>query len=177
VQPAPPPSKPAELVREPAVQIVRASPAPVWRRLGAWLVDGLAVGALVAVYVVVAQSMMKHPPPPTLSTDLDWLVNRGTAYRGLLLDAAVLGAALVLVYGSVLHALRGQTLGKMLFGIRLVDRGGGPPALWVCVLRGLISLISLAALGLGFLLVPFARRRRALHDLLSATCVVRLLGP
>jgi uncharacterized RDD family membrane protein YckC len=118
---------------------------------------------------------MHHPPPPTSETGLDWLVNRVDAYQGTLRWGLALCATVAFVYSSICHALGGKTLGKLLFGVKLVDRTGKPPSLGLCVLRSALALVSGAALMLGFLLACFDRRRQALHDKLTATFVVKPL--
>jgi len=73
-------------------------------------------------------------------------------------------------------ALRGQTLGKMLLRIQVVDAGGNVPpwprAVARELLRGVISL-ALFPLGLLYLWVALDTRKRGLHDYLGGSYVVR----
>ncbi|MBS2026831.1 MAG: RDD family protein [Deltaproteobacteria bacterium] len=155
---------------------VRASPASLWRRVGAWLVDLAVLSPFGLAYAKGAQVLMKHPPPPTQNTGLDYLVNRVDAYHGLIGPTLALAGVVLLVYSALFHGMGGRTPGKRLFGIRLVDGTGRPPSLARSLIRAILSLVSLGALGLGYLLALFTRRRRALHDALSGTYVVRLLA-
>lgn len=155
------------------VEVIRASPAPIGVRVGAWLVDGVVLALFGLAYLKVAQMLMVHPPAPTAETGLDWFVNRVDAYGVVLRYGAGLCAALAFVYSSLFHALGGRTLGKRLFGVQLVDATGRAPSLGRCALRSLLSLASAAFLFLGFFLALFDRRRQALHDKLSGTWVVR----
>jgi uncharacterized RDD family membrane protein YckC len=170
-EPAPEPPR----ARPEAAEVIRASPAGILRRGLAWLVDAALVALVIAAYLKVAQGLMHHPPAPTNTTGLDFLVNRIDAYQGIIKYGLMLGAVVILVYSSLFHALGGRTPGKRLAGIRLVDGTGRPPALWVCLMRAGFSLVSAGALTLGFALALFTRRRRALHDALSGTYVVRVL--
>jgi uncharacterized RDD family membrane protein YckC len=102
-------------------------------------------------------------------------MNRVDAYAGVLKYGLGLCAALAFVYSALFHALGGMTPGKRLFGVKLVDRTGKPPALGLCALRSALSLVSGGLLFLGFLLALFDRRRQALHDKLTATYVVKPL--
>lgn len=78
-----------------------------------------------------------------------------------------------LAYSVVLHAVAGQTIGKLLVGIRVltVDGGRVPPS--TALLRYLACYVSLAVVGLGFVMAGLRVDRRALHDLLAGTRVER----
>lgn len=84
-----------------------------------------------------------------------------------------------LVHGVWLHR-NGQTIGKRLLHIRVVDVAGNKPNLWT--LWGIRHLAVLAALELPYIalvlwladaLAIFGPRRRCLHDYLAGTWVVR----
>ena len=78
-------------------------------------------------------------------------------------------------YTSVLHALFGQTVGKMVAGVRVVvAEDGGPPSFGASLLRYVAYFASGAPLGLGYLMAAFRHDKRALHDLIAATRVERL---
>lgn len=67
----------------------------------------------------------------------------------------------------------GQTIGKMLTGLRLVNKNGTNPGFGAIVMRHLIGYpITLATGMLGFLIVMFNQKGRALHDYLAGTYVV-----
>ena len=80
------------------------------------------------------------------------------------------GGYLVLFTATV-----GQTIGKMAFGLRVVDSGddaGRLPGVGQAALRALASVLSVAPLGLGYLPAVVGRDRRAFHDRLADTRVV-----
>jgi len=74
-------------------------------------------------------------------------------------------------YFVFLHWARGQTLGKMLFRIRVVRLDGSPLPFGISVLRHLGSWLSAAILGIGYLPAAFRADKRALHDLIAGTRV------
>lgn len=74
-------------------------------------------------------------------------------------------------YFVFLHWARGQTLGKMLFRIRVVMVDGSPLPFGRSVLRHLGSWLSAAILGIGYLFVAFRADKRGLHDLIAGTRV------
>lgn len=75
---------------------------------------------------------------------------------------------------AFLNAGGRRSPGKVLFGLALVDRELQPVSLPRSLLR---TTVNSLLLGLCFLLVPFARGRGGLHDLVAGTRVVRLRPP
>lgn len=77
-------------------------------------------------------------------------------------------------YTTVLHALGGQTVGKMLAGVRVVGDDGEPPTIGVALLRYFAYFVSLATLVGGYAMAGLRRDKRALHDLIAGTRVERI---
>lgn len=92
-----------------------------------------------------------------------------------------LGAFLLLLAGGYLISFTvasGQTIGKMALGIRVVpiperDAGNARVTFGSAVLRAAACLISILTAGLGYIPALFSQDRRALHDRLADTRVVR----
>jgi uncharacterized RDD family membrane protein YckC len=77
-------------------------------------------------------------------------------------------------YTTVLHAgVGGQTLGKMLVGVSVVDVDGSALSGGAALLRFVGYFASLGTVGLGFVMAGLRRDKRALHDLLAGSRVVR----
>lgn len=77
-------------------------------------------------------------------------------------------------YTTVLHALAGQTVGKLLAGVRVVGDDGEPPTIGVALLRYFAYFASLATLFGGYAMAGLRRDKRALHDLIAGTRVERV---
>lgn len=74
----------------------------------------------------------------------------------------------------LLPLLRGQTFGKMLTGITILNLDGSEVGLSGLVRRNVFGyLMTAATLGFGFLSSAFSSKGRALHDLIGGTVVVR----
>ena len=77
-------------------------------------------------------------------------------------------------YTTLLHALGGQTIGKVIVGVRVVVADGEPPPLGTALLRYLAYFASAGIFTLGFVMAGLRRDKRALHDLIAGTRVERL---
>jgi uncharacterized RDD family membrane protein YckC len=85
-------------------------------------------------------------------------------------------AFLLLLNGGYLVAFtaaNGQTIGKMLTNIRVVGRDGGRVDVAGAVIRATGVLLSLIPLGLPYVAVFASSHRRALHDRLAGTRVIK----
>ena len=104
-----------------------------------------------------------------------------TFAQALTLPLAPLLAFLGMLNGGYLAAFvaaSGQTIGKMAVGTRVVSADPGPHfgarvSFEQAVLRAAASVISALPFGLGFLPALFGGERRALHDRLADTRVVK----
>jgi resuscitation-promoting factor RpfA len=83
-------------------------------------------------------------------------------------------AALGLIYAGYFTGTTGQTLGKLAFGLRVVDPAGRPPAYLRALARALLGSLGVLAAAVGLVPMAFDPARRALHDRLLKTRVVRL---
>ena len=81
--------------------------------------------------------------------------------------------AMAALYFILFIALSGRTPGQKLVGIRVINRAGGPPGPWRALLRIVGTALGLAPGGLGSLWMAFDREKRAFHDYLTGTYVVR----
>jgi uncharacterized RDD family membrane protein YckC len=138
-------------------------------RLAAFLIDGMILG-IFAVPLALAGfagvkaglALLQAAPPVEAEEALIPLLSLGWL-------------AMTTIYFTALHAGAGQTIGKALLGIRvrsardLVAIGHARS-----LVRALGYFVSSSLFGFGFLMVAFTPRKRAWHDYLAGTCVVRL---
>lgn len=83
-------------------------------------------------------------------------------------------AIIMFVYMTTAIGLFGKTFGMKMFALELIDIGENDyPSFHQAAVSSSVYLLSLALGGSGFLTVPFTADRRAVHDLVSGTVVVR----
>lgn len=83
-------------------------------------------------------------------------------------------AVVMFIYLTTCLGLFGKTFGMRIFSLELVDiEESDYPSFHQAALSSTIYLISLALGGIGFLTVPFNEEKRAVHDLLSGTIIVK----
>ena len=96
--------------------------------------------------------------------------------------ATVAGAFLLFLAANAVFLVRGQTIGKRLLGMRIVNLDGSPAPLWrVIVMRyGLLWFLSpipvvgqVAAL-IDTTAIFVTSKRQCVHDILASTIVIRI---
>jgi uncharacterized RDD family membrane protein YckC len=87
---------------------------------------------------------------------------------------AVYLGALGLLYAGYFTGTTGQTLGKMAHRLHVLDVSGGPPGHFRAVVRALLGAVGVLLGGGGLVPMLFDPARRALHDRLLRTRVIRL---
>jgi uncharacterized RDD family membrane protein YckC len=131
-------------VREPESGAEPTEPATCWQRLAAAWIDGCIVRSLCWLLLIVLH--------PTWS---------GGSLAGLLVVAALL-FAVPFAYETLLHAVRGQTVGKRRMGIEVVGRDASE---LLGLDRALVrSIIGAATFPATIVLVLCTADRRGLHD-------------
>ena len=119
-----------------------------WIRLAAALIDGVLLG-IVNFIVGWALGLGENPVAGLLNLAITW------------------------AYHVAFIAARGQTIGKMLLGIQVVDYRGSIPGIGSVLLRETVGkLLSLIALFIGYLWAAWDPEKRAWHDHIAGTWVV-----
>lgn len=139
-----------------AVAPTRAlEPAGFWRRAFALLIDAALVWLLLLAGDVLAKPLARF---------------------GLVARAFDLAFGLVVpaAYFVLLHGTWGRTVGKALAGVRVVTASGEPLGYPRALARHLAWFLSALPLLIGFLMVAARSDKRALHDLIAGTRVVRV---
>lgn len=143
---------------EPARTAVGGRPAGFWIRFAAAMVDAGFFAVVGFVIGVIG----------TILWGRDVMESR-------LMRASL--TAFNLLFGSayyiVCHWTWGQTIGKMVLNLRVVTTDGLPISLGTSVLRYIGYWLSTLILLAGYLMVGLRSDKRALHDLVARTRVIR----
>lgn len=94
--------------------------------------------------------------------------------RGGTLTSSVLNFVVFMAYEVTLTAKDGATVGKRMMGLRIVSMTGETLSIGQAIVRHLGRIPSGMLLCIGYLMVTFRKDKRALHDLLAKTRVVRV---
>lgn len=133
--------------------------APFFLRCGALIIDYI-IFLLVPVAFLLFSRYLGNDGPKLVGgslNDTGWLVSLLIAGTNLL----------------VFPIFNGQSIGKMLTGLRIVTNDGRQPGIMRVVLRQTVGYgLTFASLGLGFLFSAFSTKGRTLHDYLCGTVVV-----
>jgi len=118
--------------------------AGFWKRLAAYIIDGLIVGAASSILFVISWGVFT----PVLFV-VGWL------------------------YFALMESSEKQaTLGKMALGIIVTDMEGKRISFGKATGRYFAKILSAIILYIGFLMVAFTDKKQGLHDMLANTLVV-----
>jgi len=84
-----------------------------------------------------------------------------------------LAAILVLTYFTFCHGAWGQTIGKMIFRLRVLKADGQPVTFSRALARTFAYILSAIPFFLGFFWVAVTLKKRSWHDAIAGTMVVR----
>ena len=155
-----PDGPPAEVVPPRTARHTSAESAGIGARVAAAVIDGILL-LLIDAGVL-------------------WLTLRIAGLQPTAEDLAVIRPVPMLTFFLVMAFLYqvgftlsgGQTMGKMITGIRVTGDDGHGVDITGAVVRALGSLLTMCTLGLLFIPVLFSAERRAVHDRLAGTRVV-----
>lgn len=128
-----------------AAAVTQAAYAGFWLRVAAWLID-IIITSVVHFLVSV--------------TPVGFV--------------ALLFPEIYAVYGVLFIGLKGQTPGKRVLGIMVVNADGNVPGIGRAILREIIGkFVSAIALSLGYIWIGIDARKRGWHDYIGGTYVIR----
>ncbi|ALF11817.1 RDD family protein [Parageobacillus thermoglucosidasius] len=131
--------------------------AGFWMRFWAYLLDLLVVGSINRLLVFPLFHL------------LDISVERTSMFA----PATIATTVTFYAYFVLMTKFFQQTLGKMVFGMKVIDESG-KPLTWTTVLfREVIGkFIAKTILFIGFLFVAFSEKKKGMHDQFADTLVI-----
>lgn len=134
--------------------------AGFWNRFGALALD-LALVEIALFFALLTSLLVGN-------WDRDaW--NQAVAEYG----DSILYVMLLLYYTIMEGSTKRATIGKLVYGIAVMDENGERLVWWRAALRNLFKILSVMTLFVGFLLVGLTQKKQALHDLITRSFVVK----
>ena len=128
--------------------------AGFWIRLCAYLVDLLVIASLRLILV--------KPIVLLLNLDSD----------GIISGEKILSSIVFFVYFVLLTKFTGQTLGKMIFGLRVIPLKGDRLTWDTVIFRELVGRYICYKIKILYILVGILPQKQGLHDIFADTCVI-----
>jgi len=149
--------------------------AGFWKRAAANIIDGMLVGAVSFVLMMILGPIFGISALAMLGIPEGGWANPAAAVGMTLVDVILqlVQMALAMGYFAWFHSSRNMaTLGKMAVGIKVVRPDGSPITLARGIGRYFAFVLSSFTLGIGFIMAAFTGRKQALHDMICDTLVV-----
>ncbi len=144
-------------------------PAGFWIRFVAVMIDGLILSVAIAVIVGIVIAVLALSG--NAAGDDDTIA---------IILGVISGVVAVIVIGWLYEALmtssaRGATLGKQAVGVRIVRADGAQLSFGRATARHFLKAMvtPMVPFAIGYLLAAFTARKRALHDFMADTFVIK----
>jgi uncharacterized RDD family membrane protein YckC len=145
-----------------------------WRRVLAFLID-ITILYIFSTVLFVVWITIAHSPVESH----DYFILSNTTpeiFMGVILPYYGISVLLNMTYFTYFHGTIGQTPGKKLLGLKVIEINGKEMTPGIAFLRWVGYLLSKLPLFLGFIWIAFDRRKQGWHDKIAGTCVIRTKG-
>lgn len=132
--------------------------AGFWMRFWAYLLDLLVVGSIDRIII--------NP----LFRAFDVPLHEVSMFAPITIATAITFYA----YFVLMTKFLGQTLGKMVFGLKVIDLEGKPLSWGTVIFREWIGRFISVTILIGYLIVAFLPKKQGLHDLFTDTSVIHV---
>ncbi len=142
-------------------------PAGFFVRFAAYMIDNLLLTLITLVPAFLAFVLLKR-------SGVQFSFDPEQIMRWLWLLFVLPNTVLSCIYFSYFHAATGQTVGKLLCGVRVITAAGRPLGWMRSLVRCAGYFLSSFVLYAGFFWVVLNRKKRGWHDYLAGTMVVHV---
>ena len=142
--------------------------AGFWQRGVAFLIDKtILFFTSVALFLtgILGLTLGLNSPPCELYTRLA---------TGFLIACYMATTVIDVLYFTYFHGTTGQTIGKKILGIKVVQSTGRPMTLGIAFLRWVGYIVSGLVFCLGYIWIAFDERKQGWHDKIASTCVIKI---
>ncbi len=143
-----------------------------WKRAIAFLIDTVIVMIILLIIFLAGLLALWSGS----SSQYGAFVSEGLVDTlfGFMISYSFVAVLIHMLYFTYFHGTCGQTPGKMIFGLRVVQTTGEEMTLGLAFLRWVGYIISKIFLYLGFIWVAFDRRKQGWHDKIAGTVVIHM---
>jgi uncharacterized RDD family membrane protein YckC len=157
-------------LREGVLPAVGMRYAGFWIRVLAFLIDSVILGTVSSILeYAMFPAMLTNTPITPGSNPLDTLGPALTRAGWAILVSTVFS----MTYSAWFIGALGGTPGLMALGLKVVRPDGSPIGYGRAVARYFAAMLGGMILGIGYLLVAFDSEKRALHDMICDTRVIK----
>lgn len=142
----PPPKKEVPMIRY----------AGFWMRFWAYLLDIIVIGSI--------SNLLVEP----IFMVFNWSLHETNMFAPI----AIVNAVIFYAYFVLMTKLLGQTLGKMVFGLRVIDLEGKKLAWSTVLFREWVGRFISTTIWITYAIVGFTPKKQGLHDLFADTTVI-----
>lgn len=132
--------------------------AGFWMRFWAYLLDLIVVGSIERLLIKPIFRLLDIP-----LTEFNMFA-----------PISIASALIFYLYFVMMTKYFNQTLGKMVFGIKVVDLKGNPLSWGTILFREWIGRFISATVLVGYIIVAFLPKKQGLHDLFTDTSVIHI---
>ena len=149
---------------------VTVTAAPIWRRLGASLVD-LALLLSLAWLFFMSPAIRPDLPPKRFDW-LDYSAQLVTHHAGDLIPWALLSLCIHIIVVAYARHIWSASVGERVFGLRLIDYAGESPRVWQTIMHTFGNILSGCIGGFGYFWALISIRRQTFSNYLSRTVLI-----
>lgn len=152
-----------------AVEVVDLSKkAGFWVRTLAFFIDNVILNLTYAIFFITGGLAVY------LASGKQGLLILLDQAMALTIPCNLIMLGITIGYFTYFHGSTGQTIGKMICQLKVVEEGGGSLSYGKSFIRWVGYLLSTIILNIGFLWVAFDKNKQGWHDKIARTYVIRL---
>jgi len=141
-----------------------------WIRFAAIFIDGIILGVVGAIINVPFQLVFVATSANANATDPMPMFTRALGLAAVLM---VINIGIALLYESWFIVSKGATPGKMVLSLEVIRADGTRPGWGLAIGRYFAKMLSSLTLYIGYIMAGFDDEKRALHDRICETRVIR----
>ncbi|WP_163103352.1 RDD family protein [Peribacillus alkalitolerans] len=151
--------------------------AGFWIRFGAYLIDSIIVGIIMAIISSIAAiAIIGNSIDLALFLDPEYIPSGSEigAFVAAYAVIIIIGLIISVLYYAVMQSSKWQaTIGKKLLGLKVTDVHGNRIGFGRSIGRLLVYSFLSPIFMIGFIIAAFTEKKQALHDLIAGTLVIK----